>query len=164
MNRRALLASLGLSALALGSLRLAAAAPGAHPSLEVSVIHATKTDGGGSIDPALKDLPQLTRDQPFVQHNTFKLLDRQSFALQSPDAGPKPIVMPLPDGKSLEVVLDSVSLDKNEKRYQLQAQILEPGKPAVLKFHVTASETEPFFVRWQSYKGGKLYLELLIKP
>ena len=45
------------------------------PTLEVAVIHALHTDGGTSIDPALKDLPQLTRDQPFVRYNVYKLLD-----------------------------------------------------------------------------------------
>jgi hypothetical protein len=125
-----------------------ALASSAHgPFLELSVIHGVKTDGGLSIDPALRDLPQLTRDQPFVQYNSYKLLERRQFPL---DAS-KPVVLPLPNGRTLQVTLGGVSVEKNEKRYQLEARIAEPGKQAFLKsLQVTTSENEPFFVGGQS--------------
>ena len=168
MNRRALLVSLGgLSVLALGVVGAARAAPGAAPTLEFSIIHATRSDAGTSIDPALKDLPQLTREQPFVRYNVYRLLDRKAFPFEMQDgsAASKPLTMPLPNGRTLMVILESVSVEKNEKRYQLQAQISEPGKQAYLKdLHVTASAGEPFFVGGQSFRGGVLFLELLIKP
>ena len=64
----------------------------------------------------------------------------------------------------LQVTLGGVTVDKNEKRYALSAQIGEPGKAAFLKsLQVTASENEPFFIGGQSYKGGVLFLELLVE-
>ena len=159
MSRRVLLISFGLLLFALGVGRAAHAAHA--PILEVSVIHATQSDAGQAIDPALRDLPQLTRDQPFVRYNVYKLLDRKGFPLEVN----KPVTMPLPNGRTLQVLLGSTTVDKNEKRYQLQAQISEPGKQAFLRgLRVTANENEPFFVGGQSYGGGVLFLELLIRP
>ncbi len=164
MTRRTLLASLAASlvvALPLGGAALAASTQG--PKLEISIIHATQTDGGLSIDPALKNLPQLTRDQPFVRYNTYKLLDRQPYGLDA-DAG-RPISVTLPNSRVLQVTLGGVTVEKNEKRYALSAQIAEPGKAAFLKsLQVTTSENEPFFIGGQNYKGGVLFLELMVKP
>lgn len=55
--------------------------------------------------------------------------------------------------------------DAGEHRYQLQAQISESGKADYLKgLHVTASENQAFFVGGQSYQGGTLFLELVVRP
>jgi len=161
--RRALVAVLAAVLLAVvagvGGIALAASTHG--PSLEVSVIHASQSDAGGSIDPRLKDLPQLTRDQPFVRFNVYKLLDRRSFPL---DVG-KAVTYGIVDGRTLQATLAAVSVDKNEKRYQMAAQIGEPGKEAFLKsLQVTASANEPFFIGGQSYQGGTLFLELVVRP
>lgn len=131
------------------------------PTLEVSVIQASQSDAGGSMDPRLKDLPQLTRDQPFVRYNVYKLLDRRSFPL---DVG-KAVTYGIVDGRTLQVTLAAVSVEKNEKRYQMNAQIGEPGKEAFLKsLQVTASANEPFFIGGQNYQGGTLFLELVVRP
>lgn len=155
----ALFAAVLLAVFGAGGLALAASTHG--PSLEVSVIQASQSDGGASIDPRLKDLPQLTRDQPFVRYNVYKLLDRRSFPL---DAA-KPVTYGIVDGRTLQVTLAGVSVDKNEKRYQMNAQIGEPGKEAFLKsLQVTASANEPFFIGGQSYQGGTLFIELAVRP
>ena len=160
--RRVLVAVLTVVLLAVvgvGGIALGASPHGA--SLEVSVIHASQSDAGGSIDPRLKELPQLTRDQPFVRYNVYKLLDRRSFPL---DVG-KPVTYGIVDGRTLQATLAAVSVDKNEKRYQMAAQIGEPGKEAFLKsLQVTASGNEPFFIGGQSYQGGTLFLELVVRP
>jgi hypothetical protein len=162
MSRRGLLATLAAALVAAtfgGRVARAAATKG--PTLEVAVIHALHTDGGASIDPALKDLPQLTRDQPFVRYNVYKLLDRKAFPLDAT----RPVTDALVNGRTLQVTLDGVSEDKGEKRYQMNAQIAEPGKKAFLKsLQVTASANEPFFVGGQSYQGGTLFLELVVRP
>jgi len=161
VTRRTLLASIAASLVALAIAGGALAASTHGPNLEVSVIHALQSDGGRSIDPALRDLPQLTRDQPFVRYNVYKLLDRRPFPLEAN----KPISVTLPNGRVLQVTLGGVAVEKNEKRYQLAAQIGEPGKAAFLKsLQVTTSENEPFFVGGQSYGGGVLFLELLVRP
>jgi hypothetical protein len=148
-----------LVAIGLWTGDVAAGAPG--PSLEISVIHATRTDGGISIDPQLRDLPQLTKDQPFVRYNVYRLLDRKQFRLEET----KPIVEQLANGRSLQVVLDAITADAGEKRYRVAAQIGEPGKKAFLRsLQVTASANEPFFVAGQSYQGGTLFLELVVRP
>jgi hypothetical protein len=138
----------------------AGAAPGG-PSLEVSVIQATYVDGGTSIDPQLRDLPQLTRDQPFVRYNVYRLLDRRQFRFEEG----KPVIEALANGRSLQVVLEGTSVEGTEKRYRVQTQIADPGKKAFLRsLEVTASANEPFFVAGQSFRAGTLFLELVVRP
>jgi hypothetical protein len=155
-----LVASLAL--LPIAGLRTGVAgAVAAGPSLEVSVIQATYVDGGASIDPQLRDLPQLTRDQPFVRYNIYRLLDRRQFRLEEA----KPVIEALANGRSLQVVLEGTSVEGNEKRYRVQTQIADPGKKAFLRsLEVTASANEPFFVAGQSYRAGTLFLELVVRP
>jgi len=130
-------------------------------TLELSVILATHADGGVSIDPQLRDLPQLTRDQPFVRYNDYKLLARKRFPLEMG----KPIEDSLVNGRTLRLVLDGVSEDAGARRYQMEAQIAEPGKAAFLRsLQVTAGENQPFFVGGQSYRSGTLFLEVVILP
>jgi hypothetical protein len=131
------------------------------PFLEISILHATQSDAGASIDPALKDLPQLTREQPFTRYNVYKLLDRKQFPLEAN----KPVTYVLPNGRTLQATLTGVSIEKNEKRYQLEAKIGDPGKQAYLNsLQVKTSENEPFFVGGQSYKDGMMFLELMVRP
>jgi hypothetical protein len=131
------------------------------PSLQVTVIHAMISDAGGSIDPLLRDLPQLGRDQPFVRYNVYKLLDRKEVAL---DPG-QPAVTALPNGRVLQVTLVDEVGEGPGRRFHVRAEIGEPGKKAFLKLlEVTASPNEPFFVGGQSYQGGTLFLELAVRP
>ncbi len=131
------------------------------PAIEISVIHAMRSDAGGSIDPQLRDLPQLTRDQPFVRYNVYKLLERKELPLE-PD---KPATSVLANGRTLQVTLVDVAEDAGARRFHVRAEIGEPGKKAFLKLlEVTASANEPFFVGGQSYEGGTLFLELVVRP
>jgi hypothetical protein len=133
---------------------------GKTPTIEISVIHATRVDGGASIDPQLRDLPQLTKQQPFVRYNVFKLLDRKD----APFEKGKPIAYALVDGRTLEVTIVDSAEPKSDGRYHLRAEIAGPGKKEFLKLlEVTAGANEPFFVGGQSYKGGTLFLELAIR-
>jgi hypothetical protein len=160
MSRRVLLALIG--ALALGwPVRpgVARAAAGKTPSVGVSVIHALRTDGGVSIDPQLRDLPQLTKQQPFVRYNVFKLLDRKELPCEKG----RQAVYGLIDGSTLQVTLVDVTDKSNDQRYHLRAEIVGPGKKEFLnRLEVTASANEPFFVGGQSYQGGTLFLELVV--
>jgi hypothetical protein len=147
----ALLVAVGV----VGRTALAATARG--PAIEITVIHASTSDGGGSIDPLLADLPQLTRDQPFVRYNVYKVLERKEFPL----ALGKPAVSALPNGRTLQATL----VDHGDRLFHVRAEIGEPGKKAFLKLlEVTASGNEPFFVGGQSYEGGTLFLELVVRP
>ena len=99
-------------------------------------------------------------EQPFARYNVFRLLDRKQFRL----AGPKPVSYALVNGRTIQVALEGMS-DAGERRYQLEAQISELGKADFLKgLHVTASENQAFFVGGQSYQGGTLFLELVVRP
>jgi hypothetical protein len=141
-------------------VRAGVAAP-PRPALELSVIHALASDAGGAIDPPLRSLPQLTRDQPFVRYNVYKLLERKEVPLE---AG-KPITSTLPNGRTLQVTLAEVSGQGSGRRFHVRAEIGEPGKRAFLKLlEVTASGDEPFFVGGQTYEGGTLFLELVVRP
>ncbi|HEX4627303.1 MAG TPA: hypothetical protein VH137_00815 [Gemmatimonadales bacterium] len=161
--RRLLLAVLGSALLVsvLGGVRGAVAlAASRTPAIEISVIHATRADAGASIDPRLRDLPQLTRDEPFLRYNVYTLLDRKVLALD-PD---RPATSVLPNGRTLQVTLADVGEDAGGKRFHVRAEIGEPGKKAFLKLlEVTASANEPFFVGGQSYEGGTLFLEFVVR-
>ncbi len=141
----------------------AGAASKSAPTVEISVIYAGRSDAGGSIDPSLRDLPQLTRDQPFVRYNVYKLLERR----EHPFEVGKPAAYPLANGRALQLTLvdmETTPLPHAERRYHVRAAIGEPGKQAFLKLlEVTASEGEPFFVGGQSYQGGTLLLELVVR-
>jgi hypothetical protein len=140
---------------------VASAASGPHPPvLEVTVIHATAGDGGQVVDPKLPELLPHVKEQPFTRFGAYRQLDRRPFPVDAP------VAFVLPDGRTLRVTV-SMAADGGEKRYQLDAQIVEAsdaGKPAFLKsLQVTVSENEPFFIGGQSYLGGKLFLELTVR-
>jgi hypothetical protein len=146
-------------AVALGGVSLARASGG--PRVEVRLIAAFHSDAGGAIDAQLSDLPQLTRDQPFVQFNVYRLLDARQFPLETG----KTVSYVLVNGRMLEVTLGAILEAKNEKRYRIEADIVEPGKRAFLKsLHVTAGPNQPFFVGGQQYQGGTLFLEVVVRP
>jgi hypothetical protein len=169
--RRLAAAALAATGLALAALVTGGAARAAsthRPTLEVTIIQATRADAGPSIDPRLKDLPQLTQREPFVRYNVYQLLDRQGFPLDST----KPVKLLLPNGRSLKASLVAVSSagdgGSRETRYQLDTQIVDPadsGSAAFLRsLQVTASANEPFFIGGQSYQGGTMFIELNVRP
>jgi hypothetical protein len=160
MRRRAAL--LTLAALVAGTSRARVARAVERPPLnvEISVIHALRTDGGVAIDPELRDLPQLTREQPFVRYNVFRLLDRKRFPLERG----KPVGYGLVDGRTLQVTLLEVTGQNGDARYRMRAEIAGAGKTEFLKLlEVTAGPNEPFFVAGQSHAGGTLFLELTLR-
>jgi hypothetical protein len=156
------LLTLGLAVGLVGAGIVPAFAAPNGPAIEITVIHASQTDGGVSIDPSLRDLPQLTRDQPFVRYNTYKLLGRQALPLEVGKAA----TSDLPNGRALAVTLVEPPTSTGPRpRYHVRAEIGEPGKKAFLKLlEVTATGNEPFFVGGQSYQGGTLFLELVVRP
>lgn len=159
----AVFASLVLAMLAAtgpgGRVALAGGPPA--PAIEITVIHALRTDGGASIDPLLRDLPQLGRDAPFDRYNVYKVLERKQLPLEVN----KPAASNLPNGRVLQVTLVEPPVAAAGRRFHVRAEIGEPGKKAFLKLlEVTASGNEPFFVGGQSYEGGTLFLELVVRP
>jgi hypothetical protein len=160
MTRRWLCATMAVAALGLVHQVQPAAADVKSPEIEVSVIHALHSDGGVSIDPVLRDLPQLTKDQPFVRYNVFRLLDRKRLALFRG----KPAAYGVVDGRTLQVTLVDVTAANGGPRYHVRAEIAGPDKKEFLKLlEVTAGPNEPFFVGGQSYGGGTLFLEFAVR-
>ena len=136
---------------------LARAAEPRGPVIELTIIHALQSDGGAAIDPRLRDLPQLTRDQPFVRYNVYKLLEPKAASARA-RASPRRVT--LPNGRALQVTLVDEPRTPSGVTTS-RAEIGEPGKKAFLKLlEVTASGNEPFFVGGQSFQGGTLFLEL----
>jgi hypothetical protein len=145
----------------LGGGGRAALAAGRGPEIEITVILATRSDAGGSVDPLLRDLPQLGRDAPFDRYNVYRVLERKALPLEAS----KPAASSLPNGRVLQVTLVEPPVEAAARRYHVRAEIGEPGKKAFLKLlEVTASGNEPFFVGGQSYEGGTLLLELVVRP
>jgi hypothetical protein len=152
---------LAVVALLGGGGRTALAAGPHAPEIEITIILATRSDAGGSVDPLLHDLPQLGRDAPFDRYNVYKVLERKALPLE---AG-KPAASNLPNGRVMQVTLVEPPAEGAARRYHVRAEIGEPGKKAFLKLlEVTASGNEPFFVGGQSYAGGTLFLELVVRP
>lgn len=146
-------------AIALCAAELQAGIP-SRPAVEISVIQASLTDGGMTIDPQLPDLARHTREQPFLRFNTFRLLDRRELPIQ---VG-KPVVDTLVNGRALEVTLLDIIDRAGDKRFHLRAGIDEPGKQALLKLlEVTAGANDPFFVAGQAFRGGTLFLEIVVR-
>src|SRR5258708_14649988 len=113
------------------------------------------------MDSQLADLSRNAHEQPFLRFNSFRLLDRREFPLQ---AG-KPVTDALVNGRALGVTLLDVIDQAGEKRFHLRATIDEPGKQALLKLlEVTASANDPFFVGGQAFRGGTLFVEIVVRP
>jgi hypothetical protein len=162
MTRSAFLAAGAAAFLAAATSVAWATPPARGPNLELTIIHATYVDGGASIDPRLPRLPNLTKSEPFTHYNVFRLLDHKQLALE---AG-KPVAYELVNGRSVAVTLGGLSQgDAGDRRYQLEAHIGEAGKAAYLKgLQVTLGENQPFYVGGQSFRGGTLFLELVVVP
>jgi hypothetical protein len=149
------------AAIALCAAKVEAGGSPARPAIEVTVIQAMRTDGGASMDPQLTDLPRHSREEPFVRFNTFKLLDRRELPIQ---VG-KPVTDALGNGRTLAVTLLDATDSAGQKRFHLRAGIDEPGKQALLKLlEVTAGANEPFFVAGQAFRGGTLFVEIVVRP
>ncbi len=165
MNSRCLLSVLafGLPAMTAAGHSASASPSKRAAALEITVIYAARADGGAAIDPGLRDLPQLTRDQPFVRYNVYRLLERKELPLEEG----KPETYSIVNGRTLQITLVDTqggSGSHPERRFHVRAAIEEPGKQAFLKLlDVTATESEPFFVGGQSYQGGTLFLELVVR-
>ncbi len=154
-------ATLALAALYAGGKPARAEAPRRPSVVEVTVIHATRSDAGASIDPRLRDLPQLTRQEPFVRYNVYRLLDRRELPLEER----KVVTDPLVNGRTLQITLLDVVERGTDRRFHMRTAIDEPGRQAFLKLlEVTAGVNEPFFVAGQSYEGGTLFLEIVVHP
>ena len=161
MTRRGCLMTLGAIGIAMGLSAPLANAGTPTPSIEIGVIHAQHTDGGGFIDPRLREIEQHMRDEPFVRYNVYRLLDHRRLPLESG----KPAALGLVNGRTLKITLVESKGSGADRRFRMRAEIAEPRQEAFLKLlDVTASVDEPFFVGGQSYEGGTLFLELVLRP
>ncbi len=127
-----------------------AEAQGAGPKAEVLVIHGT-TCPEGRVDPAIGEVPPL-------KHNCWKLLDKRLLPL----AQGAPSTMPLPNGRTFQVVYNGLSPDK---RYKVAASI---SKPDGVGFNplaeITAEPGKKFHVGGFAYQNGSLVLAIRILP
>jgi hypothetical protein len=152
---------LAATGLVLGLRTPVASAATPAPSLEIGVIHAMHTDGGGSIDPRLREIEEHVREEPFVRYNVYKLLDHKRLPLEHGS----PVALGLINGRTLKVTLVETKGTGKDKRFRMRAEIAEPRQEAFLKLlDVTAGVDEPFFVGGQTYDGGTLFLELVLRP
>ena len=146
-------------------LVLAVAASFAAPALaqadekvaaEVLVVLAKEEPG--EIDPALRDLPALTRP-PFNAFKSMELLSRPKLEL-TPG---KDSEITLPNGRKLRIQV--VQILPNG-RFRVRVSINRPNERDYLPLVVVvASENEPFFVAGQAYQGGTLVIGVrLSKP
>ena len=123
---------------------------------EVMVLLATQVPGGGSIDPAIGNLPQL-RKPPLSAYNSYHLLDKRTIPLEVGRGGTYTLV----NGRVLQVTFVEPTADHG---FHLKAAITQPGKSAYLKLlELTAKANEPFFVAGQTFTGGNLILAITLR-
>ncbi|HEY8042132.1 MAG TPA: hypothetical protein VIF15_20150 [Polyangiaceae bacterium] len=181
--RRALLSAVAAASMATAAFGMARAASARTPTLGLTVILATHTDGGTPSDAGpvidraqLPDVPTDTK--PFKGYDVFQRLHHEQFALVQG----KPIALAdastsgyrLDDGSVLQVTLDGVDTEGGEPRYALHVVLDEPGKKPI-DLHVTVSAEPPprprgprppfsgFYLGGQSFQGGKLVVELVLR-
>ena len=165
-RRFAALALGAAAALTIGAFAPKIDAQGGKPKIEIMVLHATQDPKGGHIDPQVAKMPQLTQP-PFSAYNSYALLDKKLLPAElmktaDPWKGKPTVPYTLVNGRVLQVtVIDQLA----DKRYQVGAEINQPGGQAFLKLlEVKASPNEPFFVAGQSYNGGILVIGITVRP
>jgi hypothetical protein len=138
-----------------GSPRVAEAQTASVTKGEILVLLGTHSgkDGGGSIDPALSGLPELTKP-PLNRYDTYKLLDRKLVDLVPGQTVTYAVV----NGSRLELKLHDVTGDH---RYHMTAIITAGGKSS--RIEVTTDPEGHVFVGGQRYQGGALFLGITIK-
>jgi hypothetical protein len=124
---------------------------------EVMVLHATRSEGHGAIDPAIGNLPQL-REPPLSAYNTYRLLDKRNLALPMGTS----VMYPMPNGRVLQVTF----VDKaGGHAFHVMTAINQPGaSPYLNRLELTAKPNEPFFVGGQMYHGGTILLVITLRP
>ena len=145
---------------------IAAGDSAAKPKIEIMVLHAKQDPKGGHIDPQVAKMPQLTQP-PFSAYNSYTLLDKKVLSLDAvktadPWKGKPTVPYTLVNGRVLQItVIDQLA----DKRYQVGAEINQPGGASFLKLlEVKAAANEPFFVAGQSYNGGILVIGITVRP
>jgi hypothetical protein len=155
MTRRHILSAAVFAAAALAGKAARADAP-SKVQAEVIIIHATKGPAPGSYDPRIGDVSRL-KEPPFDAFNTYKLLDKQTLALESGKNGN----VKLPNGRSLQVSYAGLTQDK---RHDVSASISQADGNSFLRLlRVSASIGQTFFVAGQSYQGGNLVLAITLR-
>jgi hypothetical protein len=128
----------------------------ASANVEVTVLHATNADGGGSIDPAIGPMPALQKP-PFSAYNTYKLVTPRTTIVVSRSA---PTTTKLPNGRVLQITLRDVV---QANRYRIATSINQPGGTTFLPLlEVTTPAGDPFFVAGQAYQGGMLVIGIKV--
>ena len=123
---------------------------------EVMVLLGTDLPGGGAIDPAIGNMPQL-RKPPLSAYNSYRLLDKRTLALP---LGRNETYTML-NGRVLHVTAVEPT---SEHGYRVKAAITQPGGNAYLKqLELTAKVNEPFFVAGQQFHGGTLILAITLR-
>jgi len=130
-------------------------------STEVMVLLGTNDNSG--IDPKIGKIPALSKP-PFSSYNSYKLLDRNSVALDKGKTTP----LKLPTGRELQMIFkDAIQPQKAGEalRFVVSASIQKAdGKSFLPNVEVSAKAGEWFFVGGQEYKGGSLVIGIKIGP
>ena len=131
----------------------AQAQPGAAARGEVFVVLAS--EGEGSMDPSLADIPAL-RQPPFNTFRSMSVLSRSTAQISVE----RPMEVALPNGRHLRIELERVLVDG---RYRVRISINTPGRADYLSLlEVLASPGDPFFVAGQNWQGGTLVIGVRI--
>lgn len=126
-----------------------AGAPVREVSGEIFIVLASER--GGEMDPSLAAIPAL-RQPPFNAFSSMQLLARPAIRLTVGE----PTMVPLPNGRVLQIVLDSVT---PQGRYRVRVSINRPEQHDYLPLlEVVAPPGDPFFLAGQNFLGGTLIL------
>ena len=132
-----------------------AAGEGATTAVRSEVFVVLASEGEGTIDPALSEIPALRRP-PFNAFHTMEVLSRTTSHLSAE----QPIEVRLPNGRQLRVELERPTEDG---RYRVRVSINTPGQTDYLPLlQIVASPGDPFFVAGQNWQGGTLVIGVRI--
>lgn len=122
---------------------------------EANVLIVLAKEEAGAIDPALRNLPALSRP-PFNAFKTMELLERPTIAIEA--GGESELI--LPNGRKLRIELVQVLPNG---RFRVKVSIHRPDQGDYLPLlHVVASESDPFFIVGQAYREGTLVIGVRI--
>jgi len=122
---------------------------------EANVLVVLAKEEAGSIDPALRNLPALSRP-PFNAFKTMELLERPKLEVEP--GGKSELT--LPNGRKLRVELVQVLPNG---RFRVKVSIHRPDQGDYLPLlHVVASENDPFFIVGQAHRDGTLVIGIRI--
>ena len=145
----------------LGAVPKAEAAAGRAPTLDITVVLASQSDGG-AVDPKIAGWSELT-SPAMKSFNTFRVLDKKRvpFVVNTPVFA-SPYVLP-DGGPAFNVTVTSVTQQHGQPtQYKLKAEMTSGANTSTIS--LTTQPPARALIGAPSYKGGKVWFVASVNP